>query len=44
MASAQQGKDLTKYLALSRSKVTRQGGGENFKSSAELDEALNEAA
>jgi cytochrome c-type protein NapC len=40
MASAQQGKDLTKYIAQSRSKITRQGGGENFKSSAELDEAL----
>jgi cytochrome c-type protein NapC len=40
MASAQQGKDITKYFALSRSKMTRQGGGENLKSSAELDEAL----
>ncbi len=40
MASAQAGKDLTKYIAQSRSKVTRQGGGENYKSSAELDETL----
>jgi len=40
MASAQPGKDLTKYLVQSRSKVTRQGGGENYRSSAELDEAL----
>jgi len=40
MASAQAGKDLTKYIVQSRAKITRQGGGENFKSSAEIDEAL----
>jgi cytochrome c-type protein NapC len=42
MASAQAGKDLTKYLGLSRAKLTRQGGGENYKSSADLDAALKE--
>jgi len=40
MASAQVGKDLTKYIVQSRSKIARQGGGENFKSSAELADAL----
>ena len=37
MASAQAGKDLTKYLARSRTKVQRSGGGENYKSAADLD-------
>jgi len=40
MASAGAGKDLTKYLARSRTKVTRQGGGENFKPDAEMDSML----
>lgn len=40
MPSAQEGKDLTKYIVQSRTKITRQGGDENFRSSAELSEAL----
>ena len=37
---ANHGKDLTKYLAASRTKVTRQGGGENYKPQSELDKQL----
>jgi len=40
MASAQPGKDLTKYIVQSRTKITRQGGDENFRSSAELSDAM----
>jgi hypothetical protein len=42
MASAPAGKRITKYLVGSRTKVTRQGGGENFKSSAELQQLLGD--
>ncbi len=42
MASAQQGKELTKYLARSRTKMSRQGGGESYKSASELDQLLKE--
>jgi cytochrome c-type protein NapC len=42
MASAPVGKEITKYLAASRTKVTRQGGGENFKSPADLDQLLKQ--
>lgn len=38
MASAPAGKELTKYLARSRTKVRRSGGGENYKTAAQLDE------
>lgn len=36
MPSAPEGKAITKYLAASRTKITRQGGGENYKSDREL--------
>lgn len=42
MASAAAGKEITKYLAQSRTKVTRSGGGENFKPQAELDKLLSD--
>jgi hypothetical protein len=42
MASAPPGKEITKYLARSRTKFGRSGGGENYKSQAELDQLLNE--
>lgn len=42
MASAPGGKEITKYLAASRAKVTRQGGGENFKSPADLEQLLKQ--
>ena len=42
MASAPAGKEITKYLAASRAKVTRQGGGENFKSPADLEQLLKQ--
>jgi cytochrome c-type protein NapC len=42
MASAPAGKEITKYLAASRTKVTRQGGGENFKSPADLEQLLKQ--
>lgn len=42
MASAPAGKDITKYLIASRTKVTRQGGGENFKSANELQQLLKQ--
>lgn len=40
MASAQKDKKITKYLFASRTKVTRQGGGENFKPGPELEKLL----
>ena len=42
MASAPAGKEITKYLARSRTKFGRSGGGENYKSQAELDQLMNE--
>lgn len=36
MASGPPGKEITKYLVASRTKVTRRGGGENFRPDAEL--------
>lgn len=36
MASHPAGQDLKKYLAKSRTKITRQGGGQNYKSDAEI--------
>ena len=42
MASATAGKEITKYLAQSRTKVTRSGGGENFKPQADLDKLLSD--
>lgn len=36
MASAQTGQYIKKYLARSRKKITRQGGGLNFKSDSEI--------
>lgn len=42
MASAPTGKDITKYLIASRTQVTRQGGGENFKPAAELQQLLKQ--
>jgi hypothetical protein len=41
MPSAAAGKDLTKYLARSRTKVTAEGGDENYKSDSELEDMLN---
>jgi cytochrome c-type protein NapC len=35
------GKSLKKYLSRSRTKVTRQGGGRNYKSEDELQELIN---
>jgi cytochrome c-type protein NapC len=40
MPSADDDKDITKYLARSRIKVTRTGGGENYKSAAELKQMI----
>jgi len=40
MASAPAGAKITKYLTGSRTKVTRQGGGENYKSEAELKQLM----
>lgn len=42
MASAPPGKEISKYLVASRSRVTRQGGGENFKPPAELQQLLKQ--
>ena len=42
MASAQEGKKITKYLARSRTKVTRRGGGENYKPAADLEKMMND--
>lgn len=44
MASAPAGREITKYLTASRTKVTRQGGGERFKSPADLERLLQEGA
>jgi cytochrome c-type protein NapC len=41
MASAPSGTKITKYLAASRSKLTRQGGGENFKSAGDLQQLID---
>ncbi len=40
MASAKKDKEITKYLFASRTKITRQGGGENFKPDAEIEKLL----
>ena len=42
MASAPKGKSITKYLAASRTKIARSGGGENFKSPGELAALLKQ--
>lgn len=42
MASAAEGKKITKYLPESRTKLTRQGGDEFFKPQADLDAMLQE--
>lgn len=42
MPHAQAGVDLTKYLARSRTKVTREGGGENYKSDSDLQGMLGD--
>lgn len=42
MASAPAGKEITKYLGQSRNKVTRSGGGENYKPQADIDKLLND--
>lgn len=41
MASAKGTPKLTKYLAGSRTKITRQGGGETYKPKADLDSMLS---
>ncbi len=38
MASASEGMDLSKYLARSRTKVTRSGGGDSYKPAGELEQ------
>lgn len=40
MPSAPSGSELTKYLARSRTQVTRAGGGENYKPQGELNQML----
>jgi cytochrome c-type protein NapC len=40
MASAEQGKKITKYLFSSRTKVTRKGGGESYKPDTEIKALL----
>lgn len=42
MPSDPGGAELTKYLPRSRTKLSRQGGGENYKSAAELQELLGQ--
>jgi cytochrome c-type protein NapC len=42
MASAPAGKEITKYIPESRTKLTRQGGGDNIKAQADLDGLLQE--
>lgn len=42
MASAPEGKKITKYLAASRTKITRQGGGENYKPAGELEKLIDQ--
>ncbi len=41
MPSAEDNKEISKYLARSRTKVTRAGGGENYKSAKALKEMIN---
>lgn len=41
MPDAQDGTDLGKYLFASRSKITRSGGGENFKPDSEISALLD---
>lgn len=36
------GAELTKYIAQSRTKITRSGGGENYKSDSELEKLLQD--
>ena len=40
MPSAEHGKNLSIYLSKSRTKITRKGGGENYKSAEKLDKLL----
>lgn len=42
MPSAAEGSDLTKYLGVSRTKLTRHGGDEHYKSAAELASLMKE--
>ncbi|MFC6673524.1 ethylbenzene dehydrogenase-related protein [Marinobacterium aestuariivivens] len=42
MPSAPEAREITKYLVASRIGISRQGGGENFRSQAELDKLLNQ--
>ncbi len=42
MPSAVDGKDITKYLARSRTKVKRSGGGENYKTTADLKQMIDD--
>ncbi len=42
MPSASEGTELTKYLARSRTKVTRSGGGDSYKSADELESLRKE--
>jgi len=41
MASAVPGRKLTKYLSRSRTKLTRKGGGDSYKSKAQLDQLVS---
>ena len=42
MPSAQHGKNLSIYLSKSRTKITRKGGGENYKSNKALQQLLDD--
>ncbi len=42
MARANEGEKLTKYLAASRTKITRDGGGDSYKSAGDLDKLLKD--
>jgi hypothetical protein len=42
MARAKEGSTLTKYLAASRTKITRDGGDENYKSAGDLEKLLKD--
>ena len=42
MARAKDGSKLTKYLAASRTKITRDGGDENYKSAGDLDKLVKD--
>lgn len=44
MASAPAGMEITKYLAASRTSLTRQGGGENYKPQSDLDVLLGQGS